>query len=188
VDWIMSLAHHFYSTIFGLLFMLLQAVTAYSVLTMIAAWRQDRGTTHLEPEAFYDVGGLLLAQIMLLAYLSFSQVVIVWAGNLPHEIGWVQPRVWGAWTGWAVTLLVLHLFLPFLVLMWGGMKRSVRRLGLVAGLVALLSPFHFFWFVIPSFHPHRVPLEPLYLLVFLVVAAIWLGCFLVAGRRMGRDS
>ena len=40
----------------------------------------------LKPRHFHDLGKLLLAFVMLWAYFSFSQFLIIWAGNLPEEI------------------------------------------------------------------------------------------------------
>ena len=170
VDWVMSLELHFSSTVFGLLVMVLQVVTAFSLLITVACHKKRRLP---KTGPFYDLGGLLLAQVMLVGYLSFSQLVIIWSGNLPHEIGWLEPRVWGAWKWMAIGLLIVQLFLPFLCLMWGGMKRNQGNLGLVSGVIVLLSPFHFFWLVTPSFHPDRIPPNPGYLGGALVVALLW---------------
>ena len=38
------------------------------------------------PAHFHDLGNLMLAFVMLWAYFSFSQFLIIWSGNLPEEI------------------------------------------------------------------------------------------------------
>ena len=40
------------------------------------------------PERLNDLGNLLLAFVMLWAYMSFCQYLIVWSGNLTEEIPW----------------------------------------------------------------------------------------------------
>lgn len=170
VDWVMSLQLHFSSTVFGLLVMVLQVLTAFSLLIAVACHKK-RGA--LDTGSYYDLGGLLLAQVMLVGYLTFSQLVIIWSGNLPHEIGWLEPRVWGAWKWMAVGLLLVQLLLPFLCLMWGGVKRNVRNLGLVAGTIVFLSPIHFFWLIVPTFSPDRIPPNPGYLVGALAVGLLW---------------
>ena len=40
----------------------------------------------LTPRHLHDLGKFLLAMVMVWAYFSFSQFLIIWAGNLPEEI------------------------------------------------------------------------------------------------------
>ena len=40
----------------------------------------------LTPRHLHDLGKFLLALVMVWAYFSFSQFLIIWAGNLPEEI------------------------------------------------------------------------------------------------------
>jgi hypothetical protein len=178
VDWSLSLEHHFFSTIFGLLVMVLQTLTAFSFLTALSTvGKLDQGVS-------YDLGGLLLAQVMLTGYLNFSQVVIIWSGNLPHPASWLEPRVWGAWAPLAIGLLLVHLFLPFLLLMWGGIKRRTRVLGRIAALTACLGPVQFFWLVVPSFHPDRVPFHGAYPAALLTLAGAWWFVFTLRWKRV----
>ena len=172
VDWLLSLNLHFASTIYGFLITVLQASTAFALLTAAACWR-EASHPRFNSDCFYDLGGLLLAQVMLVGYLSFSQLVIIWSGNLPHEIGWLQSRVWGSWKWMALALLLVQLFFPFLCLIWGGLKRRVRVLGSVAALVAALSPVHFFWLIIPTFHPHEIPFHLGTACLGIMVAGLW---------------
>lgn len=172
VDWLMSLNLHFASTIYGMLIMVLQAATAFALLTAVACWKEASHPS-FDSDCFYDLGGLLLAQVMLVGYLSFSQLVIIWSGNLPHEIGWLHPRVWGSWKWIALALLLVQLFFPFLCLIWGGLKRRVRVLGGVAAVVVALSPLHFFWLIMPTFHPHEVPFQPGTACLGLMIAGFW---------------
>ena len=91
-DWLMSLDPHWYSTIFGVLVMGGQGLTALAVLTIVLVWLSRRPPLQsvVQPAHFHDLGNLMLAFTMLWAYFSFSQYLIIWSGNLPHEIEWYR--------------------------------------------------------------------------------------------------
>ena len=76
------------------------------------------------PARLHDLGNLLLAFIMLWAYMSFSQFLIIWSGNLPEEIPWYLRRTHGGWQWVALVLIVFHFFLPFFVLLFRESKRQ----------------------------------------------------------------
>ena len=66
----------------------------------------------------------MLAFTMLWAYMSFSQYLIIWSGNLPEEIPWYLRRTRGGWQWVALVLIVFHFFLPFFVLLFRENKRQ----------------------------------------------------------------
>ena len=66
----------------------------------------------LQPGTVHDLGKLLLAFIMLWAYVNFSQFLIVWSGNLSEETPFYIQRLHGGWGVIAVVLLVFHFVLP----------------------------------------------------------------------------
>ena len=68
---------------------------------------------NVTPAQFNDLGNLMLAFVMLWAYLSFSQFLIIWAGNIKDEIPWYMARAFGGWGKVAVVLIVLHFAVPF---------------------------------------------------------------------------
>ena len=64
-----------------------------------------------------DLGNLLLAFVMVYAYVSFSQFLIIWSANLPEEIPWYLHRIAGGWNLVAIALAVFYFVVPFLVLL-----------------------------------------------------------------------
>jgi hypothetical protein len=120
---------------------------------------------------------------MLVGYLHMSQLVIVWSGNLPPEAGWLHSRVFGAWGGLALALLLVQLFLPFLLLSWGGLKRNARALRKIALTVAFLCPLHFIWLVQPSFTPHLLSMTWAHLAAFAALGGSWWVAFSTLLRR-----
>src|SRR6201987_6447420 len=90
---------------------------------------------------------------MLWAYLSYSQFLIIWSGNLKEEIPWYVMRAFGGWGSVAVVLMVLHFALPFLLLLQRSVKRKLARLSLVAGMLIVLSLVDIYWLIVPAFDP-----------------------------------
>lgn len=165
-QFVMSLEPHFYSSIFGLLFCLGQTLSALSLLIVLC-------TAEPQPQQrCHDWGAMQLAGTMLTAYLNFSQLVIIWAGNLPEEIEYLLPRVWGAWMPLAIGLFVLYLLGPFLYLLVGPLKRNRKTLRPVAFLQMLLSPAYLYFQIWPSFSPAAMTLDAS-ALSLLIVVAIW---------------
>src|SRR6202041_3787737 len=132
IDWVMSLEPKWFSTIYGMIFMIVSALTAMSFVIFVLRRLTDdeRGKEVREkvtPGQFNDLGNLMLAFTMLWAYLSFSQFLIIWAGNIKDEIPWYMTRAFGSWGKLAVVLIVLHFALPFLLLLQRNIKRRVHR-------------------------------------------------------------
>ena len=98
-DWVMSLQPHWFSTIFGMLFIAGQGLGGArdrGGVRLAASMREDFGPV-LAPTILNDLGNLLLAFVMIWAYLSFSQLLIIWSGNLPEEITCYLHRISGGW-------------------------------------------------------------------------------------------
>jgi hypothetical protein len=152
IDWVMSLEPEWFSTIYGLLIMVGWGLTALAFMIMTAVWL--RGNAPLEhvyqPRHFHDHGKLLLAFVMIWAYFSFSQYLIIWAGNLPEEIPWYLRRTQHGWGYVAVALVVLHFALPFVLLLSRDLKRTARLLFRVALLVVFMRAVDLFWTIAPS--------------------------------------
>jgi hypothetical protein len=110
-DWLMSLDPHWYSTIYGVLIMGGQGLTALAVLVIALAWLSRRPPldTIVTPGHFHDLGNLTLAFIMLWAYFSFSQYLIIYSGNLPEEITWYTRRLHTGWRLVGIFLVLFHL-------------------------------------------------------------------------------
>jgi Ni/Fe-hydrogenase subunit HybB-like protein len=126
VDWAMSLNPEWFSTIYGLLFVAAWALSALAfsiAMLAIVGLREPLGRV-VRPNHFQDLGKLMLAFVMLWAYFSFSQYLIVWSGNLPEEIQWYLPRVSGGWGAIALSVVIFHFALPFMLLLSRSLKRS----------------------------------------------------------------
>lgn len=152
VDWVMTLDPHYFSTIWGLLFVagwalsfLCFGVVVLAYLSDIAPMDRVLGRRH-----FHDLGKLMLALIMIWAYFNFSQYLIIFSGNIPEETRWFIARTSGGW-GWVAWALVLfHFAAPFLVLLLQDLKRRPKRLAAVAIFILFMRVLDMFWLIAPT--------------------------------------
>ena len=157
VDWIMSLDPHWYSTIFGFILVAGQGLASLALVIAVLA-----ALSHVEPLATYlnprlhflDLGKLLLAFVMLWTYFSFSQLLIIWAGNLPEEITFFYTRFRGGWEYISLIILLGHFMLPFMLLLSRDLKRRPHLLAQVAIGVLFMRVVDLIWLVEPMF-PHQ---------------------------------
>jgi hypothetical protein len=153
VDWMMSLDPTWYSTIFGLIFVIGWTLSAFSLVIAVMVVLHDRPPFAglVGKPIFHDLGKLLLAFVMVWAYFNFSQFLIIWSGNLPEEGKWYFERLSGGWQYVALALVLLQFVLPFVLLLSRDLKRNAKRLLGVAVLVFLMRFVDLYWVVIPAF-------------------------------------
>jgi hypothetical protein len=188
VDWVMSLDVEWFSTIFGLLTLAGQGVATIAFLVAVGVVLSSR-----EPMAevynakhFHDLGKLMLAVVMVWAYFSFSQLLIIWSGNLPEEIPWYLERFAGVWRYIGIGLILLHFALPFLLLLSRDLKRNARRLVMVAWLLIIMRFIDLLWLIVPEFTRGASPNPASYLVyaaATIGIGGIWLGWFFYQLRQ-----
>jgi hypothetical protein len=180
VDWIMSLEPRWFSTMYGVLFLAGQALAALAFITAVTVLlsRVEPLKSFVTPRRLNDLGKLMLAFVMFWAYVSFSQYLIIWAGNLPQEIPWYLRRLQGGWGWFGVALIVLHFALPFLLLLPAGANRSPRILASVATFVLAMRVVDTYWLVRPVFSPGNFTVHWMDFAAAIGVGGIWLGVFL----------
>jgi hypothetical protein len=186
VDWVMSLEPHWFSTIYGMLFIVIEclAALAFSIFVLRMLADQEPIKDSVEPKRIVDLGSLLLAFVLLWAYLSFDQLVIIWAGNLKDEIPWYMQRAFGGWAPVGVVLIVFHFFVPFFALLQRGVKRRIRVLSSVAGLVLILSLVDIYWIVVPSYEVLAPRLHWLDIFAVAGIGGLWIAAFVRQLSRM----
>jgi hypothetical protein len=182
VDWGMSLDPHWYSTIWGILFMVGQALSAWCVGIMLVSRLYTHAPLNRVTSStlFHDLGKFLFAFVMLWGYVNLSQVLIIWSGNLPEETSWYLDRSVGGWKQLTYVLVGLHFFLPFLTLLSAGLKKNASRLAVVAGMLFTLRYIDLFWNVAPNFKHEHFSIHPFDLLMPVAVGGAWL--YLFAGQ------
>jgi hypothetical protein len=158
IDWVMSIEPECFSTIFGLLWIAGYGLTglALTIIVLAAIHRDNPAGSLLTPRHFHDFGKLLLAFVMLWAYLSFSQFLIIWSGNLPEEIPWYVERIRGSWGAVAIALVVFHFFVPFALLLSADLKKKSNLLQKLAWFILAMRLIDRIWYVSPAFR-HVAP-------------------------------
>ena len=179
IDWIMSLEPTWFSTIYGMMIMVVEVLSALAFVVLVTRRLVDREPLAkvATPQAFNDLGNLLLTFVMLWAYLSFSQFLIIWSGNLPEEITWYLSRARGGWAVLAIVLIVFHFAVPFLLLLSRGLKRQAGSLSRVAGLLMMLTLVDMFWLIVPAFESAGPHVHPTNLTLTIGIGGIWLWAF-----------
>jgi hypothetical protein len=177
VDWIMSLDPHWFSTMFGVLTgvgWILSAI-ALSIVLGERLLRFPPLSRVFGTDQFNDMGNFLLTFVMLWAYMSFSQFLIIWSGNIPEEIPWYVHRTGGGWQMAAVALLAFHFAVPFLVLLSRAAKRRPNLLAKVALGVFLMRFVDVFWVVKPNFRPEGFAVHWMDVALPVALGGIFLG-------------
>ncbi|MDX2032937.1 MAG: hypothetical protein SF339_19830 [Blastocatellia bacterium] len=193
-DWIMSLDVEWFSTIFGMLTLAGQGVLTIAFLIIVCTMLQKtEPMSHvLQPKHFHDLGKLQLALVMVWAYFSFSQLLIIWSGNLPEEIPWYLERFQGIWRYIGIALIILHFALPFVLLLSRDLKRDARRLKYVALLLILMRFVDLVWVMVPEFvnrhvegaaHESHTMLYVACALATIGLGGLWTGWFFMLMRR-----
>jgi len=182
VDWVMSLDPHWTSTIYGMLFMAGQCLSALclavGMVALLARYQPLKQAVH--PEVFHDLGKLVLTFVILWAYFSFSQLLIIWSGNLPEETSWYLNRWSGGWEAVGLLLVIFHFALPFALLLSRNLKRAARRLALLAGIILVMRAVDLFWLIEPNFAANHAHLRPSWmdLVAPIALGGIWMAAFL----------
>jgi hypothetical protein len=179
IDWVMSLEPHWFSTMYGVIFMVSQALGALALVTAAVVLLSRYGplSAFVRPSHLHDLGKLLFAFVMFWAYVSFSQYLIIWSGNLPEEIPWYLARFRGGW-GWIGALILIGQFLlPFLLLISRTANRNPRILVTTALLVVVVRFIDILWLILPAFTPSHFAIHWMDLAVPIGIGGIWLAVF-----------
>lgn len=186
IDWVMSLEPQWYSSIYGMIFMVADGLLALAFVIGVVYFlsRREPLATVSAPWVFQDLGNLLLAFVMLWAYTSFSQFLIIWIENLTHEIPWYLHRLAGGWAAIAAALVLLKFALPFLLLLSRWVKQKTAMLFGIAVLIAAAQLIEMWWFIAPTFHADGLWLHWTTVLAPVGIGGLWFGMFL--GQLQGR--
>src|SRR5258708_27093411 len=153
IDWVMTLEPNWYSTMYGITFLVACGLAAFAFVTFLLT---RLATTKamaeiLQPKHLRDLGNLMLAFVMFWAYTAFSEYLLTWYANLREEIPHYMVRQHGLWGGLAATLIVLHFFLPFSLLLLRSVKDKASTIAVVTVVVLIARYIGTYWLVTPSY-------------------------------------
>jgi hypothetical protein len=188
VDWIMSLDPHWYSTIFGILTIGGQGLSslAFTIVVLSSLVKFQPMSQVADAEKFHDLGKLMFAFVMLWAYFSVSQLLIIWSANLPEEIPFYLERLHGPWAPISIGLLLFQFVLPFVLLLSRNLKRNPAAVKWVALLILVMRVVDIAWTIGPVFRHEGSSLHWLDFAMVFGMGALWLALFWrnLAGRSL----
>ncbi|HEY1187886.1 MAG TPA: hypothetical protein VGE74_09525 [Gemmata sp.] len=180
--WVMSLEPGWSSTMFPVIFTVNTFLTTLAfclaMFLLIADKPPFKG--HMRPKFQLDMATLLLVFTLFWSYTSFSQFMLIWIGNLPEEIPYYLKRSnehghRSFWWFVSAGLIALHFALPFLLLLFRGIKLHPKRLRVVALYLLVICGVDVIWWIAPSAPVHNG--FPAYLMdvgAVLGVGGVWL--------------
>ena len=154
-DWLMSLDPHWGSTVYPFILIAGQILAAFAfAVAILAILVQYAPMSEIVQEKHvHSLGKMMLAFVMLWAYTSYSQLVIIWAGNEPSEISWYLHRLNNGWKYVGLALVLFHFAVPFALLLSRDLKRNPRRLARVAVLLVLMRYVDLLFWIAPNSLP-----------------------------------
>lgn len=180
IDWLMSLEPEWFSSIYGMLAVVSQVLStlALCIVSLRLLVEKKPFSDVLTTRHYHHLGNLLLAFTILWAYMSFSQYLIIWSGNLPEENFWYLRRLGSGWNGLALFLVVGHFFIPFLLLLSRTTKRVLGKLSLIALGIIVMRFVDLFWLITPAFNPEQIQLHWMDLAASIGLGGVWIAFFI----------
>lgn len=187
VDWIMSREPHWISSVFGFIVVISQALSALCFMVLMVAIYADEPPLKdvIQGRYLNDLASVVLTFVILWAYLSFAQFLVIWLGNKQDEIPWYIRRTDGGWRWVGAALMGLHFLVPFILLLMRPIKQKIGRLAAVAGGLMFMRVIDVLYWVTPT-DPHGdnwgalnwIYAEAMNVLALLGIGGIWFVAFL----------
>ncbi len=189
VDWVASREPHWSSSVLGMTLLLSQTLGAMAFAVGCAAFAAARSPSPhraLDGAIARDLGNLLLTLALTWMYLAFSQFLIVWSEDLPHEANWYLHRAAHGWPLLALAVVALQFAVPFVLLLFRTLKCAPRSLAAIAAVLVVGNALDVVWMVGPAIHATQ-PLQWTDAAAAAGIGGVWLYLFL-RGMRSSVDA
>ena len=188
VDWTMSVNPHWFSTIWGMLYIGGQGLSAFAFGIVVLVMLSQLAPLNrvLTSHHFHDLGKLLFAFLMLWAYLSFSQFLIIWSANIPEEIPHYINRWDNSWKWLSIFIVVGHFIVPYSLLLSRDLKKNSNRLFVIALWLLCARVAEYWWHVAPELHHDGLTVTLLDVAMPLALGGIFISLFVaqLGGRSL----
>jgi hypothetical protein len=188
VDWTMSVNPHWFSTIWGMLYAGGQGLSAFAfgIIVLLMLAQAAPLNRVLTSDHFHDLGKLLFAFLMLWAYLSFSQFLIIWSANLPEEIPHYLNRWENSYKYLSIFIVVGHFMLPYALLLSRDLKRNMGKLRIIATWILLARLADYYWHIVPELRTGGLNISLLDVALPLAIGGIFITLFVsnLGGRSL----
>jgi len=158
-DWIMSIDQEWFSTLFGVQYAVANLVAAAAVLIIVSgvARQKFKLEEYITIKRHHDIGKLTFAGCLLWTYMIFSQVLVIWYGNMPEETPFLILRMQSMEWGFMFWFIMMLLFIiPFFGLVSRTACNSVWFSRLIAGEILLGVWLEKYFLIVPSIQENRV--------------------------------
>ncbi|MEP7188379.1 MAG: hypothetical protein ABI901_04210 [Roseiflexaceae bacterium] len=184
-DWAMALDPHWFSTIYGIMFLIGDGLTGIAFAIIVLRLLSTRAPVSevTSTQTFNDLGNLLLAFVTLWAYMNLSQFLIIWSVNLPEENPWYLRRADGGWWFFTLALVIFQFIAPFLILLARGNKRNPILLSRVAIFVLFMRLVDMFWMLMPEVRREGLAFHWLDFVAPIGIGGIWIATFIWMLKR-----
>ena len=158
IEWFMTIERPWFSTLFGAFVAISGFLSGICTLTMVVhGWhKRTDAPARLVRES---LGGLMRGFSTFWAYLFFSQLIVIWYGNLPEETMYLAKRI-GAHTPYiwpARFILAMVWVIPFFVLL--RKKNKLIPMLMSALAVTIMSGITMlYWIMLAPVAPVSIPL------------------------------
>lgn len=152
-DWYMSLEPHWFSSIYGAIYMVSGGLLTMLFMAMLAHHLSKREPLKdvITAQQFHDFGNWCFAFTILWTYMNFVQFLIIWSGNLYEETFWYMKRAKGGWLEYSMVMSVMLFFVPFLLFLFRNNKRNSRVLAGIALVIFIARYLEVPWMIAPTF-------------------------------------
>ena len=154
-DWVMSLAPMWFSTMFGVYIFTGSILSAHCAVALLSFVLQKQGAMRDEVtiEHYHDLGKLIFGFICFWGYISFSQYMLIWYGNIPEETDWYATRYPGfsdAYGPISIALMILHWGVPFAGIMSRHVRRRPWAVAFWSAYILVLHYVDLYWAIMPE--------------------------------------
>jgi hypothetical protein len=179
-DWGMSLEPHWFSSIYGVIYLTGQALStlSFSIILLYILHEYRPLAEVFSINRLHDIGKLLFAFVVLWTYIGVSQLLIIYSGNIAEETPWYIVRSTHGWDYFAIFLGLFQFATPFFILLSRRTKRTLNRMVYVAAALLIVRLIDLFWLIAPAFHPDAVHFSLLDIVAPIGIGGVWLGLWL----------
>jgi len=184
-DWNMSLEFHWFSTIFGIIYFaggFMGCFALLAVLSIILMKQKQLGGA-VTVEHLHGLGKMMFGMMAFWAYVSFSQLILIWYANIPETTMYYEARVQGTWLYVTILLALGHFLIPFFALMSHNVKRNSTALFIGAAWLLLMHYVDVYWMIMPSAYKGNAGFGLAEITAFVGIGGIFVGTMAAAMMR-----
>lgn len=149
-DWLMSIDHHWYSTMYVWYAMVSCLASAVAVIILISVYlKKNNFLPEFNDNHLHDLGKFLFATSMLWTYTWFCQFMLYWYANVPEEVNYF----FGRFEYYAPTflpMLIFNFLIPLAVMVSSSIKRNYKVVTTIAVIVLIGHIIDYFNMVMPG--------------------------------------